>query len=529
MPEVNEHSTPIRYATLRDYLRVVRRYWIMIALLGLVGAGAGLAYAGGQASTYKTSAEVSFQDPAQALGVVGLAENSIQSPGQVASVAAELVTAPSVMSQVKAQLGSPESVDTLAGHISAQVNVPSDLLEVTATATDPGFASNLANTTARVLVAQDNAQVRAQFAQLASAVERRIARLTGGGRAVSPSTSSELTFYEDELARLQTLASFARTAQFARPAGVPSASASPSPARSGLLGLLFGLLLGIAVAFLRDSTDRRLHGGQDFQGSVRLPVLGHVRSHALGRVVPMNGASGGEAEGDLEAIRIIRRNLELLDPQRPPRSIVVTSAVAEEGKTTVAASLALAMAAAGRRTLLVEGDLRRPALAARFGVPQTPGLTDYLTGAAAPHDTLRTIRFAEPPTGNGASPTTNGHSTGAAVHRLVCIPSGSRTSRAAELLGSGRFRQFLEQVAETYDAVVLDSSPLLPVSDTLEMLPYVDAAVLCVRESRTTRDQALAARAALARFPTCRAGIVVTGVKPRGGDEVVYAHAHQYA
>jgi Mrp family chromosome partitioning ATPase len=96
-------------------------------------------------------------------------------------------------------------------------------------------------------------------------------------------------------------------------------------------------------------------------------------------------------------------------------------------------------------------------------------------------------------------------------------------------LGSNRFKDFIEQVSTTYDAIVLDSSPLLPVADTLEMLPHVDAIVICARESRTTRGQASAARATLSRFPERPTGVVVTGVRPRGAGDEIYAYSYGYS
>jgi Mrp family chromosome partitioning ATPase len=209
---------------------------------------------------------------------------------------------------------------------------------------------------------------------------------------------------------------------------------------------------------------------------------------------------------------------------------VVKSALAEEGKSSVASSLAAAMASAGRRTLLVEADLRRPVLAERLGVQLAPGLADYLAGAAAPQDTLRAVQFADAPPGEGASAWSADRPITGPVGRLAFIPAGSQTSRSAELLGSDVFKQFVEQVGQPYDVVVFDSSPLLPVSDTLEVLPCVDAAVLCVREGHTTLDQVSAARDGLSRFPHLVAGMVVTGIKPRSGsDDVAYAHTHQYS
>jgi Mrp family chromosome partitioning ATPase len=514
-------SSSVRYETLRDYLQVLRRYWIMIMVVTLVGGVAGFVYEKHQSASYTATAKVSFQDPLQQLAVVGLPMPSVQTPGQLAAVAADLVTAPKVIDQVKRELHSSASVAALSGAVSAQVAIPSDLLEVSATASGPTFAADLANTTARVLAAQDNGQTRAQFAHLATVVQQRLTALQRHG---TPGTSNQLVFYEDELGRLQTLSSSAQTAQFAKPASAPVSSAT-SATRSALLGLLFGLLLGILAAFARDVADRRLRGGKEVQSSLGLPVLGHVRNQAMGRIVQFADGSRRK-QLDVEAFRILRRNIELVDPARPPKVVLVTSAVAQEGKTTVAASLAAAIASAGRRAVLIETDLRRPALASRLGVDPVPGLADYLAGIATPQDVLRMVEFSEPQFQNGSAPSSNGHSS-SHLHRLVYVPSGSKTSRSAELIGSAAFRDLIEEVSQPYDAVVLDAPPLLPVSDTLEMLPYVDAVVLCVRESQTTRDQAAAAKAALERFPKVHAGIVVTGIKPRGaGDEVVYAHEY---
>jgi Mrp family chromosome partitioning ATPase len=515
-------SSSVRYETLRDYLQVLRRYWIMIAALALIGGGAGYVYEKDQSASYTATAKVKFQDPLQQLAVVGLPMPSVQGPGQLASVAADLVTAPHVIDQVKRELHTSASVGALSGAISSRVAIPSDLLEVSAKASDPTFAADLANTTARVLATQDNAQAQAQFTHLAAVVQQRLTALQ---RHVTPGTSNELLFYEDELGRLQTLSSSVQTAQVAKPASA-TISSSTGATGSALLGLLFGLLLGILAAFARDVTDRRLRGGKDVKSSFGLPVLGHVRNQAMGRIVQFADSSRGGNQLDVEAFRILRRNIELIDPAGPPKVVLVTSAVAEEGKTTVAASLAAAIASAGRLTLLIEADLRRPALASRLRVDPAPGLTDYLAGTATPQDVLRTIEFSEPQFQNGSAPSSNGHSS-SHLHRLVYVPSGSRTSRSAELIGSAAFRELIEEVSQRYDAVVLDAPPLLPVSDTLEMLPYADAVVLCVRESQTTRDQAAAAKTALERFPKVHAGIVVTGLKLRGaGDEAVYAHEY---
>jgi len=229
---------------------------------------------------------------------------------------------------------------------------------------------------------------------------------------------------------------------------------------------------------------------------------------------------------DVESFRILRTNLEFLDVDHPIKSILVTSPLPEEGKSTVAASLAAANAAAGKRTLLVECDLRRPSLPERLSINRSPGLSDYLAGQASAGQILQVVTLSE------GEPVSNGNGKDAprveaAAGKLVVIAAGSQSVRPAELLGSRRFRDFLEQVVAAYDIVVIDTPPLLSVSDTLELVPLVDSVLLCIRADQTTRDQARAVKDALAHLPERTTGIVVTGLKPgREHDYGYYSYAY---
>jgi Mrp family chromosome partitioning ATPase len=508
--------------SLRDYLRVLRRYRLMILALAIVGAAAGYLAASRQTPSYTATAQVSFQDPSQDLSIAGIGSNASQTPAQLSSINADTATAPSVMAAAQRRLHTPLSTQDLANEVSAQVAVPSGLLDISATDTDPNLAYRIANAVAGAVVDRANAQTRAQFTQLISNVQQQIAKLRREG---SSAASGQLGFYQDELARLNTVANVARSAQVAYPAQVPSTPSTPGKSRNVALGLALGLLLGVLVAFMRDAMDRRLRDLPDVTSSFRLPVLGHVRDESMGQVV-QSARGAGE---DVEAFRILRRNLDFLTPGGAPHSILVTSAVPEEGKTTVAASLATAMASAGRRVLLVECDLRRPALAGRLHAQPRPGLTDYLSGEAAAQDILQTLQIPLAGSVNGSSPSGNGHGPAPAGHSLVFIPAGSRDPRSAELLGSARFADFLAEVGAGYDAVVLDSSPLLPVSDTRELLPHVDAVILCARAAQTTREQATAARAALAHFPERPTGLVITGVRTHADEYGAYSYAYDEA
>jgi capsular exopolysaccharide synthesis family protein len=502
-----------RYLTLRDYLRVLRRYRVAILAITMLGAVAGFIAAKAQTPTYKASATASIQDPQQNIALAGLTPALGQTPIDLATQNAETLTRPSVMLAVQRALHSRQSVTALSNAVAGQVT-PGGLLQITATASDPAFAARLANTVATVLVSQNNQAAQAIYRGDAGAVAREIAGYPAGQNITN---NAGLQTLQQQLARLSALGHFARTSQLAQAATQPTSASSPNTLRSVLIGLALGLLVAIAAAFLRDTLDRRLRTLQDVETSFHIPVLAHVRNQAMGKIAHVAAVTKESQMADVEAFRILRRNLEALSTASPPRSILVTSATAEEGKTTVAGSLALAMASAGKRTLLVDGDLRQPALASRFGIDPAPGISDFLAGTATPQEIVNTVGFA------GTSQHRTGMNGGSVS--LVVIPAGSPNSNSAELLGSSRFRDFLQQVLDTYDVVVFDSSPLLPVADTLEMLPHVDAVVVCARESKTTRGEAQAVNAALERVPGVSAGIVITGVKPRHSDYAVYAHA----
>lgn len=512
---------PTRYLTLRDYVRVLRRYVVAIGLIAVIGAAAGYIDAKRQSPTYKATASVSFTDPAQELTLAGLSPGLVQPPATLAAQNAETLSRPQIILSASRSLNTSQPLSRLSGAVSGQVS-GAGLLDITASWSNAAFAARLANATAEAVAAQSNAQTRASFTLAADGVRSRIADLRAGSSG--PGAGARLLVYEDELARLDTLSKFAQSAQVAQLAGAPATPASPHPLRSVLIGLVLGLVLGIAVAFVRDSFDRRLRTARDVESSLPLPILGHVRIDALGKIACSTREIGAAQQPDVEAFRILRQNLESLSG--PPRSIVVTSAIPEEGKTTVAGSLAFALAAGGKRTLLVDCDLRRPALAGRLEIQAAPGISDFLAGAASPQQILRPIALGTPPNLKDAH--ANGHAP-AMAKLLVAIPAGSRTSDSAELLGSRRFQEFLQQVVQTYDVVVIDSAPLLPVADTLEMLPHVEGALVCARESKTTRDEAVAARRALERFPNLSVGVVVTGIRSGHSDYGLYTRAYSYS
>ncbi len=525
-----EHSGGHRYGGLSDYLAVLRRYALLIVALMIIGAGLGYFDAKRQTPVYRSSASVQFEDPSKDLNIVGIGGSSSVNPETLAAAASATVNQPNLLAKVAAGLGGHVPVASLIGAVSGSVSAATGNLQITVTSSRPAFAARVANAVAAVVASTNNHAARGQFAALARQIQTRITALESSGATGTRKATGigeQLLFYDDELARANTLKQFAKSAQVATTALPPGAPISPSVTRSAILGLVLGLLLGVLAAFLADAFDRRLRNHGDIESAFPVPVLGYVRQDMLGGFAYTNGGANAERQFDIEAFRIMRRNLEFLIDGRGARTIVVTSGLPEEGKTTVAGSLAFALAAAGKRTLLVDCDLRRPALTQRLKLEGGPGMSEFLAGEAEPPEILRTLHVGATANGvsaaNGAAAANgDGHPPG--DHDLVVVPAGTPRADSAELLGSEAFEVFLAEVSQVYDVVILDSSPLLPVADALEMLPHADGVILCARESQTTRAEARATVTALAHLGDRPVGLVVTGVRPRRNDYASYAY-----
>ncbi len=516
-----------RHVSLRDYLRVLRNNRTAVIALTILVAGLAAAWSLAQEPTYVAQARVTFQEESRSNAEAGLTAAQTQTADQLAAEGAATMLSNDVLLRVKRRLQSPRTTAQLRSMLSTSVDPSSALVTVEARTNDRSLAATLANEVARGAVTIQKNTERERYARNADRVESQYEKLRGEGSAGSR-TDFALATLLDRISTLRTLSLNATPARLAEAASVPSAPASPKPIRNTLLGGVLGLLLGIGVAFVRDSLDRRLRDSDEIQQTLDLPVVGMVRVEALGNAAYVPNGRGPMTDQDIESFRILRTNLEFLDVDRPMTTVLVTSPLPEEGKSTVAASLAAANAAAGKRTLLVECDLRRPSLPERLSVKRSPGLSDYLAGKAQAGEILQVVTLSHSDPAAAANGAGAGTATAEAVAgKLVVIAAGSYSIRPAELLGSQRFRDFLDQVSAAYDTVVLDSPPLLSVSDTLELVPLVDSILLCIRADQTTRDQARAVKEALAHLPERTTGIVVTGLKPgREHDYGYYSYAY---
>jgi capsular exopolysaccharide synthesis family protein len=510
---------PPRYVSAADYLRVLDRHKVLIAVITLAFGAAAFLYSVTRAETYEAQAELSFNDVLGELDLLGVGEPPPpQAPAQQAAVNADLITRPEVTRQARRRLDTDLSLEELRASVSARTAPEANLLIVEGRAADAQVAADLANAYLRAARAVAEEEELDRIRDARSAVAREIELIEEGGLAAEP--AARLAALEQLLSRIATLEQITEPVRIVSLAEVPEGPISPRTRRDTAIGGLVGLIFGLLAAFGRASLDRRVHTAEQVHHELGTPVLARVSDSALGYPGLASNGLPPMTESDFEPFRVLRTNLVALRSDPPPRSVLVTSPLSEEGKSTVSMALASAAAIAGQRVLLVECDLRRPLFDHRLGVSRTPGLTDYLLGAAGSQEILQTIELSYPnPTAaeGSAEPSPPG-----LAGTLVCIAAGAPVSNPAELLITARFRDFLAKVTETYDLVVVDSSPLLTAVDSLELIAQVDAAIVCVRAQQTTVDQIRTTRAALANLPGRPTGAVLTGVRRRGPDSYDY-------
>lgn len=489
--------------------------WLII-LAALIGGGVALFFSLRQEDEYTATSSISFENENSGLTIIGNGSAVNQTPPeQTPQARTQTIEDPATVRDVRRSLRADFPISRLQGAIATSLDEESFLVDVTATWGSAGFAAKLANAFAEQASKRINRDARSEFRLSREGVDQQIEAL--GSSLADQTERAALVNVRTRLDFLSENATPATVVQTAQPADSPI---SPTPERNTTLGLILGLVAGIVAAFTRDSLDRRLRNSREIQEAVPYPIVGHLRNDAMGKVIRPGPTKDKGVQENLEAVRIIRQNLQFLDVDTKLRVVLVTSALPEEGKSTVAASLACASAAFGKSTLLIECDLRRPALANRLGLDDAPGLTDHLSQTAGAQGVFQAVDLGP----SFAGPAINGtaESKGSAARRLDCITAGTMTPQPAELLQSKRFRKFLEGTSANYETVILDTSPLLPVADTLELLPLVDCVLLCVRAGQTTSDQVQAARTAIEHFPKRPTGVVVTGLKKRDSSSYGY-------
>jgi non-specific protein-tyrosine kinase len=253
-----------------------------------------------------------------------------------------------------------------------------------------------------------------------------------------------------------------------KPAELPTSPVEPTPVRTTLLAAVVGLLIGLAVAFVLDYLDDKIRTEEDLEVATGRPVLAVVPVDPPPDHRPI--ALSEPTHESVEAYRGLRTNLQFLGLDQPIRVVQLTSSMAGEGKTTTSANLAIVLAQAGHRVALLDNDLRRPRIHDLFGIPQSPGFTDLLLGTVA-KDVVNRVDV---------------HVDGS--HQLSVYTSGAVPSNPSEVLSGRRVQKLLTEMGLFYDYVIIDSAPILPVSDSVALAASVDGVLVVAQADRITGD-----------------------------------------
>ena len=511
---------------LRDYLQVLRRRKKIVLLTVIVVVGVALLASYVQQPVYAASARLLIRS--------NVAESPFNpSTGQRVDPARALATEIEIL---EGQLVKAEVRDALgtAPSISARPVGQTDVIQVTAESSDPERAVEVADAYAAAFlkVRRDQAvagllAASAQIQEQISALQQQITALDNqisvtngdqGGLARASLGEQRLTLVQQQASFKKTLDELTVDTKLATggvqrggDAELPTTPVKPKPVRNAILALVVGLMLGIGLAFLADYLDDSIKTREDLELiSGRIPVIGVIpavngwKERTEVQLISMNAPNSPAAE----AYRTVRTAIQFVALDRPMGVVQVTSANAGEGKTTTLANLGVALAKAGQRVILVCCDLRRPRLHAFFGLSNEVGFTSMLLGEAPIARALQSVP---------------------GIPRLRVLASGPLPPNPSELLSSGRTKDVFAALKGDADIVLIDSPPVLPVTDALVLFRHVDATIMVFAVGQTSQKQAATALAMAQQVDAPLVGTLLNGATLTGAYGAPYAYAYHAA
>jgi len=449
---------------LRGYLRVLRRRWVLIVVCVVLGTATSALVLYRSTPLYTSTARLFVSTPGSDANVQAY-QGGLFAQQRVTSYA-DLIKGSSVAEKVVQKLQLTESPTTLVDQISAVAVPDSVILTITVTDPNPIRAQQLAQTTAEVFTGY-------------------VAELEGA----SSSSAAPIK------ANIVDAASFS------------SAPVSPKPLTTMGLGVILGLLVGLGAAWLREALDTTISTPEVLEDVTGAASLGAVYFDAGAPKRPLVTQLDTRAPR-AESFRVLVTNLQFLDVDKGCKIFAITSPLAGEGKSTTSVNMAISLAQAGKRTLLLEADLRRPKVSEYLGLESVVGLTTVLIGRAELHEVIQ-------PWGDFG---------------LDVVTSGAIPPNPAELIQSKAMGSLLDTLRESYDVVIVDCPPMLPVADAALLASEADGAILVVRHGKTTKDQADQARQRLNSVGAALLGTVLNFAPARAkGYGYSYGYGYGYA
>lgn len=489
-------STTSEVPGIVQALRVLRERWWVIAICAVVSLMSALIYVERQPKQYTATAKLQFTSNNIPSQVAGVPESQSIDPEGEKATNLQLVTATPVAAQVIKALKLDTTPAALLEEVSASNPNNDYIVDVSVTDAQARRAATIANSFAEQYVVYSQQEKEAQLARGEQLINQKLSQLPIGDTV----DRANLRSLSQKLLLLQAVQT--GNARVVGTATIPGSPSSPKVKSTVLVALIVGLLLGVGLAFLLNLIDRRAKSLEELEQLYGLPAMTSIPR------LPRRMQTAQEFEPALEPFRILHNGLALVGHGKHVKTVLVTSAVAGEGKTTVALGLARAIALSGQHVILVDADLRRPSVGSQLGLTDSSqqGLTSALFREADPLDLL-----SSPPED---------------VDRLQVLTSGPVPLHAGDMLRSDRLADVFATLAATADLVVIDAAPLLPVVDTRTLLDQVaiDACLIVGRVGTTTRDQTRRVRAVLERRQLSGVGLVVNDPNETGSTYYGYHH-----
>ncbi len=426
---------------MQDAVGILRRRWWVIALSVVLGLLLGIGLTASTDKTYTASSRVFLRLPGTTVDV-DLALNANRLSAQLMSTYAKIVNTQATTTLIARDMNGKFTRDEVSRKVSAVPVAATLLLDLKATDHDPRVAAELANAAAKAL---------------RTVVSDLEATKAGGGINASIVDRAE----------------------------IPKDPTAPVPRKNLTVGLLAGLALGAIAAVALDLLDRTIRTPSTVSDVYDVPFLGSIPRQRRLNSAPLAALSRpGSPTG--ESYRVLRTAIRYRDATNPLKTVLVTSGSAGEGKTTVAANLAIAMAQDGLKVILIDADFRRGRIADLFDVPASPGLSNVLLGKVKLRDALTSW-------GRG----------------LSVLAVGSSGLNPSEALGSNAMKALLAEAKAIADIVIIDAPPVLPVTDPAVLSALVDGTVIVARWGRTSLHAAVATRQTLENVGAEIVGVVL--------------------